>query len=76
MKQLKYGFDHTTGDGQKKLMALSVGLDPEHWIGKPIDIQKAGDYGCDPLGDALFRMVPSGDVVCLDEMTRKLRRES
>ena len=23
----------------------------------------ADDYGCDPLGDGTFRMVPSGDVV-------------
>ena len=31
-----------------------------------------GDYGCDPLGDNKFRMVPSGDVVDITEMRRRL----
>ena len=32
-----------------------------------------GDYGCDPLGDNKFRMVPSGDVVDITEMRRRLQ---
>lgn len=30
------------------------------------------DYGCDPLGDGKFKMVPSGDVVDTEERTRRL----
>lgn len=33
-----------------------------------------GDYGCDPIGDGLFRMVPSGDVVSLEEMRLRLKK--
>ena len=32
------------------------------------------DYGCDPLGDGKFRMVPSGDIVDLNERNHRLRR--
>lgn len=30
------------------------------------------DYGADPLGDGMFRMVPSGDVVTLEERNKRL----
>ena len=30
------------------------------------------DYGCDPLGDGTFRMVPSGDIVDYAERCRRL----
>lgn len=30
------------------------------------------DYGSDPLGGGLFRMVPSGDIVDFDERCRRL----
>ena len=30
------------------------------------------DYGCDPIGDGTFRMVPSGDIVDLKEKRRRL----
>jgi len=30
------------------------------------------DYGSDPLGNGLFRMVPSGDIVDRDERNRRL----
>jgi hypothetical protein len=76
LKKFKYGFDHTTGDGQKRLMALSVGLDPETYITKPIDIHRAGDYGSDPIGNGMFRMIPSGDFVGLDERNRRLSRRA
>jgi hypothetical protein len=33
------------------------------------------DYGSDPLGDGTFRMVPSGDVVTLEERNRRLARD-
>jgi hypothetical protein len=34
-----------------------------------------GDYGADPLGDGTFRMVPSGDIVSLEERNRRLERK-
>ena len=33
---------------------------------------KKGDYGADPIGDGLHRMVPSGDIVDLQERRRRL----
>lgn len=39
---------------------------------KLVDTRKTGDYGADPLGDGTFRMVPSGDVVDLDERNKRL----
>lgn len=30
------------------------------------------DYGADPIGDGTFRMVPSGDVVTMDERNKRL----
>jgi hypothetical protein len=42
-------------------------------IREPAAPRTAGqDYGCDPLGDGTFRMVPSGDVVDLAERNRRL----
>jgi len=41
-------------------------------IRKTVDTSASGDYGCDPLGDGRFRMVPSGDVVDADEKNRRL----
>lgn len=37
-----------------------------------IAVERAGDYGADPLPDGTFRMVPSGDVVDLAERNRRL----
>lgn len=37
-----------------------------------IDIHKPGDYGADPLGNGMFKMIPSGDIVCLGERNRRL----
>ena len=31
------------------------------------------DYGCDPLGDGKFKMVPSGDIVDYDEKCKRLK---
>ena len=33
---------------------------------------KQKDYGCDPLGDGKFKMVPSGDIVDREEKERRL----
>ncbi len=39
-----------------------------------VDTGAPGDYGADPIGDGTFRMVPSGDVVGLEERNRRLKR--
>lgn len=43
-------------------------------IRKTIDLTHPGDYGCDPLPDGKFRMVPSGDIVDAAEKERRLAR--
>lgn len=39
-----------------------------------IDLNKPGDYGCDPIGNGKFRMVPSGDIVDTEEMRKRLNQ--
>jgi len=39
-----------------------------------VDVSAPGDYGADPLPDGRFRMVPSGDVVDLEERNRRLSK--
>lgn len=39
-----------------------------------IDTSARGDYGYDHIGDGMVRMVPSGDVVSLEEAIRRLPR--
>lgn len=68
----QYEFDHTTGDGQKRLMAASTGLDSETYITKPIKYA-GGDYGADPIKNNKFRMVPSGDIVDFEERNQRLK---
>lgn len=41
-------------------------------IRRTVDTRASGDYGADPIGDGTFRMVPSGDVVTLEERDRRL----
>lgn len=43
-------------------------------IRDPIRIIPGADYGCDPMGDGTFRLVPSGRIVTLDECNRVLGR--
>lgn len=43
-------------------------------IRRAVDLSNNGDYGCDPLPDGTFRMVPSGDVVDASEKERRLAR--
>jgi hypothetical protein len=35
-------------------------------------VNRAVDYGADPLCDGMFRMVPSGDIVNLEERNKRL----
>lgn len=41
---------------------------------KSVNTAKPGDYGADPIGSGLFRMVPSGDVVDYAERCRRLEQ--
>lgn len=41
-------------------------------IRRGIDVFAQGDHGCDPIGDGMFRMVPSGDVVDFAESRKRL----
>lgn len=41
---------------------------------RPIVHVPGKDYGADPIGDGMFRMVPSGDVVNFTERCRRLEQ--
>ena len=42
-------------------------------VHQPLPPREPGkDYGCDPIGDDKFRMVPSGDIVDAAERKRRL----
>jgi hypothetical protein len=45
-------------------------------VRQTIDLNAPGDYGADPVGDGTFRMVPSGDIVDLEERNRRLKKGS
>ena len=64
--------DYSTGDGQKRLMAESMGLSSDTYARRAIDVNRPGDYGADPMGDGTFRMVPSGDIVDYAERCKRL----
>jgi hypothetical protein len=50
-------------------------LDDPHMVRREtIDTRAPGDYGADPIGDGMFRMVPSGDIVDFAERNRRLER--
>ena len=52
----------------KQIQAAQQGKD---WC-KKVNINKTGDYGCDPLCNGTYKMVPSGDIVDLIERDRRL----
>lgn len=39
---------------------------------RTVQVHDGKDYGCAPVGDGTFRMIPSGDIVTFEEM--KARR--
>ena len=43
-------------------------------VSRKVDTSRASDYGADPIGDGTFRMVPSGDIVGMEERNRRLAR--
>lgn len=75
-KRDKPPYDHTTGEGQKRILYDAHnrvhGREPGDNSTRKVDTNSPGDYGCDPLGDGTFRMVPSGDIVDLSERNRRL----
>lgn len=66
--------NYSTAQGQKELMAISTGL-PSDTYTRKVDLNKPGDYGADPLGDGKFKMIPSGDIVDLEERNRRLKKK-
>jgi len=65
--------NYSTAEGQKRLMAESMGL-PSDTYTRKVNTATPGDYGADPIGDGTFRMVPSGDIVDYDERNRRLQK--
>lgn len=65
-----------SSDDKKPIVAFGYNLDASGAPIRPtIAPSKPGeDYGCDPLGDGRFRMVPSGDIVDAAERRRRLAR--
>ena len=61
---------------ERPTSVLGYDLDPATLtpVRRYVDTRKSGDYGADPLGDGMFRMVPSGDVVSLEERNRRLAK--
>lgn len=66
--------DYSSPDGQKRLMAESMGL-PSDTYTRIVNTSAAGDYGADPVGNGMFRMVPSGDLVNYEERCRRLKKD-
>lgn len=64
--------DYSTSDGQRRMMAESMGLPSDTYLSKPAVRELNGDYGFDPLGDDKYRMIPSGDIVSSTERDRRL----
>lgn len=56
------GYDFTSGPG-------GTVIKREH-----IDASKSGDYGANPIGDGMFKMIPSGDIVDFEERKHRLKR--
>jgi len=59
---------------QARPTVLGHELDPATLtpIRRHVDTQTPGDYGADPLGDGMFRMIPSGDIVDTTERDCRL----
>jgi len=54
-----------------------LGYELDHETLTPIReriVVRNGDYGADPLENGMHKMVPSGDVVTLEERRRRLGR--
>lgn len=49
-------------------------IQQKSYIRPHVNTMKSGDYGADPIGDGLFRMVPSGDIVDFAERNKRLEK--
>ena len=56
------------------VMGYELNRDTLTPIRRTIDVRKPGDYGTDPIGNGMVRMVPSGDIVTVDEARKRLGR--
>lgn len=45
------------------------------YVRAKVDTNAPGDYGADPVGGGMFRMVPSGDIVDFAERCKRLERK-
>jgi hypothetical protein len=59
------GYDFTSGAGE------GTRIERAH-----INTRAPGDYGADPIGDGMHRMVPSGDIVSTEERMRRLAKRA
>lgn len=50
-------------------------IDENGAVIRQLVVRNASDYGADPLGDGTYRMVPSGDIVSLEERNKRLRAD-
>ena len=64
---------YSTSEGQKMLMAISMGLDEDTYTRKIIKVIKGEDYGFDPAGPGVVRLVPSGRIVTIAEAKEILK---
>lgn len=65
---------YATAEGQKMMMAESMGL-PSDTYTRKVDLANMNDYGADPIGNGMFKMVPSGDIVDFEERCKRLKRD-
>ena len=75
-RKKKRGKDSDKLRDQERPTVLGYELDRETLTPKRkrVDVGALGDYGADPVGEGKFRMVPSGDIVDLEERSRRLKR--
>lgn len=59
---------------QETPMVLGIELDRDTLtpVRRSVVISPGKDYGADPLGNDMFRMVPSGDIVGIEEKRKRL----
>lgn len=68
----KKDYDVSTAEGQKRLMRESAN---QVWLdGSKVKFDSSKDHGADPLGNGKFRMIPSGDIVELEERNKRLKK--
>lgn len=64
--------NYSTADGQRRLMAESMGLPSDTYTQRRVNTSRPGDCGTDPAENGMVRMVPSGDIVTVAEAQKRL----